>query len=120
MSTEALYYTTLSTDTMLSGIISTRIYPVRLPQNVTYPCLMYSVEAEVEGLLDVAENPTSIYTFENTFYASTYPEILQITEALRDICHSMDWNISGFGDEPFVVEQNVFSRTLMITIVSNL
>ena len=36
-------YTYLTSDPTVSGYVSTRIYPVKMPQNVTYPAITYQL-----------------------------------------------------------------------------
>ena len=36
-------YTYLTSDPTISGYVSTRIYPVKMPQNVTYPAITYQL-----------------------------------------------------------------------------
>lgn len=121
MSTESTYYTTFLNDITLSGLLSNRIYPIRLPQNVVYPSLIYRVDsAEVEGELDVSNNPNVTFEFENMFFAESYSDIIAITEAIRDICEDMNWNITSFNDVGFDSDLSVFGRYLTITINSNL
>mgnify|MGYP001250097951 CR=1 FL=1 len=121
MGTEATYNNKLISNVTLSGVVSDRIYPIKLPQNITYPCLIYRVdEAVVEGTLDIEANPTCLYVFENMYYANSYSQIIAITDALRDICTENDWNIDSFVDMDFDSDVSVFSRVLRISINSNL
>lgn len=41
MSLETELRTRLAADGTVSGLVSTRIYPIKLPQNPTYPALVY-------------------------------------------------------------------------------
>jgi hypothetical protein len=120
MSAESTYSQTLSSDSTLNGIISDRIYPVKFPQNVAYPSLMYRVEADIDGLLDVSSDPSGVFDFENTFNCSSYSQVIAITEALKNICSVNDWNISHFIDNDYNENTQTFSRTLNIIINSNL
>ncbi len=120
MSTESTYLQVLNSDSILNGIISDRKYPVKFPQNVVYPALMYRVEAELDGLLDVSNTPSGVFDFENTFDCSSYSQVVAITEALKNICSENDWNISHFIDNDYNENTQTFSRTLNIIINSNL
>jgi hypothetical protein len=120
MSTEALYYQTLLNTSTISNMLGNRVYPVKLPQNVTYPALMYDVEANIEAMLDASCVTWGLFSFSNTFYASSYSDIIKITEALRDVSQAKGWNIEGFADLEFSTENNVFARTLIVNINSQI
>lgn len=42
----AALYSKLSTDSGISALVSTRVYPVRLPQNPVFPCVTFQVITE--------------------------------------------------------------------------
>ena len=42
-------FTLLSNDAAISALVSTRIYPLGMPQNVQYPCLMYVIDEQQAG-----------------------------------------------------------------------
>lgn len=51
--------TLLTTDTLLSGLISTRVYPIRTPDNVTFPCVVYQrIQSDRAHTLEDAGNLT--------------------------------------------------------------
>lgn len=41
-------YTVLTGAAAVSALVSTRVYPLYLPQNATYPCISYTVEEQEE------------------------------------------------------------------------
>ena len=114
MSAESTYYQTLMNTPTIDAKLDGRIYPVKLPQNVVYPALSYMADVEVDGYLEICANPRAFYTFKNTLYASSYSDIIAITEAIRDVSKSMNWNIMEFSDIPFSTENSVYGRVLTI------
>lgn len=119
MTTEALYFDTLNSS--LSTLLSGRVFPIKLPQNTVFPALLYSVgSAEADGYLELGSPPPYTFEFENVFYASSYAQIIQITDALRDMCATQNWNISGYSDGNYDEDLKTYSRTVSITVVSTL
>ena len=115
MSTEALYYQTLTAIPLIGG----RAFPVKLPQDVTYPAVIYSVETEIEGRLSIDE-VEGLYAFENTFYATSYSDIIAITESFRDISIANGWNIAGYADLGFEADKSVYARALVINVLGTI
>lgn len=119
MTTEAYYYDTINSG--LSSILSGRVFPIKLPQNTVYPALLYSVDsAEADGYLELGKSPAYTFDFSNTFYASSYGQIIEITDAIREICSDENWNISGYADGNYDEALKTYSRTVNITVVSTL
>ena len=119
MSTESQYYQSLNGTTSLTDVVGDRIYPVKLPQDTAYPAMFYDVEAEIEDRLSI-DSVDGVYSFSNTFYASSYVDILNITEAFRDISRANQWNIAGYTDMDFVIDKNVYARTLIIIVLGKI
>lgn len=46
---EEAYYTKLSTTAALTTIVSTRIYPIFVPQTGSFPCITYGGRVEIRG-----------------------------------------------------------------------
>lgn len=119
MTTEALYYNTINDG--LATLLSGRVYPVKLPQNVQFPAMLYSVDdAEADGYVELSKPPPFTFVFSNTFYASSYADIIAITESLRSICYGQNWNINGFADGSYDEDLKTYSRTVSVTVVSTL
>ena len=73
----------LAADAGVSALVGTRIYPDRLPQNVTYPAITYEMYSEdsfeaMDGLLGIAEA-----TIEVTCWASTRLVASSVQDAVR-------------------------------------
>ena len=119
MGVESSYYSVLTNTTTLTDVVATRIFPIKLPQDVTYPAMFYNVEAEIEGRLSI-DDVEGLFSFENTYYASSYGDIIKITEAFRNISKLKGWNIAGFTDLEFVVDKNVYGRTLIINVMGKI
>lgn len=115
MSTEATYYQELVGIPQVSG----RAYPIKLPQNPTYPAVIYNVEVEIEGRLSI-DSADGLYAFENIFYATSYSDIIAITESFRDISISKGWNIVGYTDLDYVEDKQVYARALIINVLGTI
>lgn len=83
MSVEKQLYTRLSTYTPLTAIVSNRIYPVKLPQNVTLPAVSYfrvstdRHSAMGEDIADVTSR------FQVSAWGQTYTSVRSIADVVR-------------------------------------
>lgn len=59
MSLEAAFRNLLTTDGSVSAVVGTRIYPIRTPDNATFPCISYQrVSSQREHVMEGAGNLT--------------------------------------------------------------
>lgn len=82
------FFTKLSTDSGVSAIASTRVYPVRLPQNPVFPCVSFQVITEPRiYTMEGASAPTAYIQVD--CWAKTHLGAHQLAEAVS-LC------LSGF------------------------
>lgn len=80
MITEA-FYAKLAATTGLTSLVSTRIYPIRLPQNPVFPCVTFQVISEPRiHSLDGASAPNAIIQVD--CWARQHKEAHQVAEAV--------------------------------------
>ena len=75
--------TIILNDSSISALIATNgVYPQRLPQDVTKPCIAYRV---MDGFSDITASSTSAlrrYTVDMTVFAETYGAMRELTDAV--------------------------------------
>lgn len=77
-------YTFLSAQASITALVSTRIYPVKLPQGVTFPCLSYQLISEPRDYtLDKVSVPNATVQFD--CWGKTYLEANQLGDALVNV-----------------------------------
>lgn len=86
---EAALYSYLSTYAGLTDLISTRLYPLVLPQNPTYPAITYLKVSRVGGRAMKSTNPRHIrarfqFSCWATSYSSAKAVAVQVQTALQD------------------------------------
>lgn len=81
-------YSLLSNDVTVTGLVSTRIYPNQLPNQATYPAIIYSQVSEEFDSSKDGPIPTGIFTYQFDIYASTYPAAQNIANAIKS---TLDW-----------------------------
>jgi len=83
MSIQSDLYTHLSTDAGLLTLVSTRLYPVKVPQSPTYPLVSYLAISgqSMNSLGGTGALRNSLYQFD--VYAKTYSEAISIADALE-------------------------------------
>lgn len=80
---EQALYALLAGDATLVAIIGTRIYPLRAPQNATYPLLVYQQIASQKVHSMQGGSGLDFSLFQFTFWGSDYLVTKQAAEALR-------------------------------------
>ncbi|TXH19320.1 MAG: DUF3168 domain-containing protein [Hyphomicrobiaceae bacterium] len=80
MISEALY-SKLSTDSGISAIVSTRVYPVRLPQNPVFPCVSFQVITEPRTYTMEGKDAPNVI-FQIDCWAKTHVGAHQLAEAV--------------------------------------
>jgi hypothetical protein len=84
---EESLYTYLNTVSGITSLVGTRIYPFRIAQGSTMPCLTYQristpriITHDVSGKTGTLASPR----FQFDAWGVTYAQVKSITEALRD------------------------------------
>ena len=95
MSIESAIYSRLSTFAGLTALISTRIYPLKLPQTVTYGAVTYS---KVSGLRNHQHGGSAQVAeprFQITAYHTSYASLKGITKQIRLALDAYSGTVSG-------------------------
>lgn len=81
---ETILYTHLSTDAGLSALVSTRIYPDLMPQNVTLPAIRFSLIDRTELLVKPEKTTFRLMQARYQFdvFSKTYSSAKSIESAL--------------------------------------
>lgn len=108
MSVETDLKTALENDSGVNGIVSTRIYPVLLPDNVTYPAIAYSLISTNP----VGSNGCYQSRIQIDGYAATYAAVKSIRDALIALANSVNHytpqvNVDAYEDDSRVYHQPV-------------
>lgn len=80
---EEAIWTLLQADANVTALISTRLYPVQMPQNPTYPNVVYSMVSDrgLDWLASDGGMQWSRYQFD--CYARTYTQAKRLARTLR-------------------------------------
>jgi len=85
----------LNAVTAVTNLVSTRIYPVRLPQDVTYPAVrVITVDAQRESALD-ADMGLVHTRIQVDAYATTYAVSQTLAAALRGALKRQAWTLDA-------------------------
>lgn len=115
MTVEAAVFNLLSSDAGVSGVVSNRIYPVKLPQDPTYPALTYFRVSALRH--SVMGNDTGIAEkrVQVSSWAKLYSEVNNLAERVRDAMQRTRGTFAGVeildifmeGDGPEIWEDAV-------------
>lgn len=100
-------YTTLSTDTYVTGIVNTRIYPNFIKKGATYPAVSYFLVNAVPQLMMDCTYPITQYSYQFDCWAKTYSEVVDLSNvviaALNDatLFKTIHTNTQDFFDPEF-------------------
>ena len=88
MRAENVIYTLLKTDAGLAALVSTRIYPSRLPQNTVMPAIAYELISGMESPVIDAQAGQALMAsrVQVTAMAKNYKEVKDTLEAVRLAC----------------------------------
>jgi len=83
MSIQSDLYAHISSDAGLTALVSDRVYPVKAPQEPSYPLVSYSmISGQPQNTLDgTGSLNNSLFQFD--VYADTYAEALSVADALE-------------------------------------
>jgi hypothetical protein len=100
MTVQQALYTTLTTSTGLTALISTRVYAANRPELCAYPAIEYSVidEDHEECLSQIAG--WCNYSFQIDIYSRTYTEARNIAEQIRLVTQAESGTLGSTGSPP--------------------
>lgn len=100
MTVQQALYTTLTSATGLTALVSTRIYATNRPEQSTYPAIEYSVIDEThEECLDGIAGWCD-YSIQIDIYSRTYTEARNIAEQIRLVIQAEHGNLGDTGSPP--------------------
>lgn len=115
MTVEADIVAALEADSALIALVSTRIYPDRLPQNPTYPNLVYTrTGANPQNVLE-GRSTRQNAVFQFDLRAMTKAEVLSIAAALKDAVETgTSYSVvhTGEADFPYEPGASVYRRMI--------
>lgn len=83
MTVEAGLYDYLINDATVSGVVSTRVYPVIIPQNPTYPCISYSTSGAIRHSTLVGQDNFVGAQIDIDCWAETYSSAKDLQNKVR-------------------------------------
>lgn len=103
MTVEATLYDRLSNFAGLTALVGNRIYPVVLPEDVTYPAVTYKRMSTVPNVSCMVEDTGLVRPrFQVAAWGSVYDDLVDIKEQVRSALKR--WSTTGVQDT-FVVEE---------------
>lgn len=107
---EATLYNRLSTYAGLTALVGTRIYPLIMPQGVTYPALVYQRISTVPRYACMGTDVGLVRTrIQVTAWGDTFAEVKAIANQVRQALQR--WNPTGVQDTFIVGEYDLFDET---------
>jgi hypothetical protein len=85
----------LSSSTGLSALVSTRIYPLKLPQTATYGALTYSKVSGFRNHVHGGSAQVAEPRFQVTAYHTSYSSLKSITEQVRKALDAYSGTLSS-------------------------
>lgn len=89
LSIEAAIFTILTTNAALADLVGDRVYPTRMPQRLTLPCVTYSRISVTRTHTHDQAGGLAAPTFQFTAYAETPDEAIEVINAVR-------WALDGY------------------------
>ncbi len=106
MSVEKVIYSKLSGDSDVAALVSTRIYPVNLPQKPTYPAIVYTrISGDRTYSFEGASGLASP-RFQIDCFASTYSGGKDLSSKLRSAINGFRGTVSGIVVQAIFLESD--------------
>lgn len=102
MSIEKAIYTRLSEFAGLSALVAARIHPLKLPQNVTYPCVTFSKISTERHSAMGADAAVTRSRYQVSSWAKNYSDVEPVSEQVRAALQRFRGTVSS------VVIQDIF------------
>ena len=77
-------YNILKSDATVLSLVSTKIYPLRTPQAIALPFLVYAIDSIDPTDTKDGASTLDIIDFDVRCYADTHAELSTLSEAVRD------------------------------------
>ena len=101
MSIETDVYAALVGDSTFNGLVSGRVYPEPLPDNVTLPCAGYSLISDVP-MASANSGSFNSYRVQVTLCADGYAATRTMRDAIQDIIDGKNnWQKENIGPDMF-------------------
>jgi len=93
---DAAIFTKLTTTAGITALVSSRVYPMRLPQGVTFPAISFDrVSTDVRDLTHNGTNQTAQGTFQFSCFAEDPKTVKQVAAAVVSALHGWKGTVSG-------------------------
>lgn len=121
MSIEAAIYYKLTNASAITNVVSTRIYPIELPQNVVYPAVTYQRVSTVRNnALDIPLGVTTI-RLQTDCYGISLSTAQQIADLIREELNGFNGTVQTIkiysifaDDERHFFEENLEQKRVMV------
>ena len=98
------FYSYITAQSSVTSLVSTRIYPVILPQKPVYPCVTFREDShEIGETFDGQSGPTDSY-YQVDAWAKTYAEATSIGNAIRSALQNTTGSFGGINIHKCIVE----------------
>jgi len=123
---EHAIFSILSNDAGVSAIAGNRIYPILLPQNVTYPCVSYSVDEGQEDVTFDGQGTFQSVSIEIDSWSTTHAGMLSLSGACKAALKNYSGTVSGITIDKIQIDSaisvyedaaEVYRKTLLITVI---
>jgi L-2-hydroxyglutarate oxidase LhgO len=116
----------LLADATVSGLVSTRVYPVKLPQSPTMPAMVITLVGGQDVISHSGPAGVENPTFQIDFYGETYSQMDSLYEAGKDALNGYSGLINGQNvqgiflvqkrDLPYDDDASLYRRTVDFSI----
>jgi len=112
---EEAIYNRMTTFAELSALISLRLYPVLIPQDVADPAVAYQVISGVPERSHSGFSNLTMTRFQFTCQAASYQSMKSVAKAVRHCWESFKGSVSGINIRAAFVE-NELDTGLAVTV----
>lgn len=122
---EHALFSILSNDAGVTALVGSRIYPIMLPQNATFPCASYSTDEGQEDDTFDGQGTFQQINIEVDAWAKTHAEMLTVGGAIKAALKNYSGTVSGVTIDKIRIESSVcvyedaseaFRKTWVITV----
>lgn len=113
-----LTYSLLSNDSTISSLVGDRVFPVQVPQNASYPVIVYQHDSQVPSNIKDGPSPLDVVGLSLVIYAGAYSTAQSIADKCRELLDYYSGTVegvqvdkisfSGQSDNDFVEEYGFF------------
>lgn len=95
MGIETAIYSKLAADTVVAALVAARVYNTRLPQDPTYPAVVFARVSTGEDMVHDGPAGYEIARFQIDSYATTFSAVRSLADAVRDCLNGLKETIGG-------------------------